>query len=63
MQNVNQYWRQLTPEEIKAGKHRQFIGGLWEELGQLQFDFLKENGLLPEHRLLDMGCGSLRADL
>lgn len=37
------------------------VGGLWEELGQLQFDFLVAQGLAPHHRLLDVGCGSLRA--
>lgn len=42
--------------------HRRTIGSvpLWEHLGQLQFDFLVEQGLLPEHRLLDVGCGPLR---
>jgi SAM-dependent methyltransferase len=33
---------------------------MWEEIGQLQFDFLVSQGLEPEHYLLDMGCGSLR---
>lgn len=36
------------------------IGGMWEEIGQLQIDFLKSEGLLPAHRLLDIGCGTLR---
>lgn len=36
------------------------VGGKWEMLGQLQFDFLKKRGLKPEHRLLDLGCGTLR---
>lgn len=36
------------------------VGGLWEELGRLQLDFLLEQGLRPEHRFLDVGCGSLR---
>ncbi len=47
-------------EYSEDGDHRQFIGGLWDEMGQLQFDFLKSNGLLPGHRLLDIGCGCLR---
>lgn len=41
--------------------HRQYVGGRWEELGKLQFDFLLSNGLQPEHTLLDIACGSLRA--
>lgn len=36
------------------------IGGMWEEIGQLQIDFLKNEGLLPADRLLDIGCGTLR---
>lgn len=41
--------------------HRGAVGGLWEEMGQLQFEFLVGEGLTPEHYLLDVGCGSLRA--
>jgi SAM-dependent methyltransferase len=33
----------------------------WEMMGRLQLDFLREHGLLPEHYLLDVGCGPLRA--
>ncbi|NNL66495.1 MAG: class I SAM-dependent methyltransferase [Myxococcales bacterium] len=36
------------------------IGGRWEEMGRLQFDFLVGRGLRPSHRLLDIGCGTLR---
>lgn len=36
------------------------IGGLWEEIGQLQLDFLLSVGLQPEHSFLDIGCGTLR---
>ena len=38
----------------------QAIGGLWEEMGTLQFDFLVQHGLRPGHTLLDIGCGTLR---
>jgi SAM-dependent methyltransferase len=37
------------------------VGGLWEELGALQLDYLVAHGLAPHHRLLDVGCGTLRA--
>ncbi|MDH3659331.1 MAG: class I SAM-dependent methyltransferase [Alphaproteobacteria bacterium] len=36
------------------------IGGHWDEMGELQFRFLVDNGLKPEHRMLDIGCGTLR---
>ncbi|MEU4134350.1 class I SAM-dependent methyltransferase [Streptomyces wuyuanensis] len=32
----------------------------WLALGQMQFDYLIEHGLSPEHRMLDIGCGNLR---
>lgn len=41
--------------------HRAVVGGLWESMGRLQLEFLERQGLEPEHRLLDVGCGSLRA--
>jgi len=37
------------------------VGGLWDELGPLQFAYLCDNGLRPENRFLDVGCGTLRA--
>ena len=42
--------------------HRRTIGNidLWEQIGRLQFDFLVQQGLRPEHSLLDVGCGPLR---
>ena len=41
-------------------RHRVLVGGMWEEVGRLQFDFLVAQGLQPSHSLLDVGCGSLR---
>lgn len=57
---INEYGRQLGPAEIEAGEHRTFVGGLWDEMGALQFEFLKAQGLQPGHRLVDVGCGALR---
>ena len=57
----NVYGRQLTPEEIAAGLHREMVGGMWEEMGRLQLEFLQREGLTPEATLLDVGCGCLRA--
>lgn len=45
-----------SPEE-----YRGFVGGMWEEMGQLQLDFLTGQGLKPSDKFLDVGCGSLRA--
>ncbi|MFC2088718.1 class I SAM-dependent methyltransferase [Calditrichota bacterium] len=39
---------------------KQAIGGMWEEIGQLQFAFLVDQGLKSNNTFLDLGCGSLR---
>jgi SAM-dependent methyltransferase len=41
--------------------HQAAVGGLWEEIGRLQLDYLAANGLQPHHSLLDIGCGTPRA--
>ena len=41
--------------------HRSYVGGLWEHLGSLQFRFMVDHGLEPQHVFLDIACGSLRA--
>ncbi|MEV0590369.1 class I SAM-dependent DNA methyltransferase [Nonomuraea cavernae] len=33
----------------------------WLALGRMQFDYLREHGLKPEFRMLEIGCGNLRA--
>jgi ubiquinone/menaquinone biosynthesis C-methylase UbiE len=33
----------------------------WLQIGQLQFDYLVSHGLKPDMRMLDIGCGNLRA--
>ncbi|MFJ8000806.1 class I SAM-dependent methyltransferase [Streptomyces sp. NPDC096310] len=33
----------------------------WLALGAMQFDYLVGHGLRPEHRMLEIGCGNLRA--
>lgn len=55
------YAAPLTPQEIAAGKHRRRVGGKWDRLGKLQLEFMKSHGLEPQHHLLDVGCGALRA--
>ena len=53
--------RPTGPAGIKQLGHREYVGGRWEEIGRLQFEYLLAQGLRPEHRLLDVACGSLRA--
>lgn len=60
---VNSYGRQLTEDELQSKWHRQAVGGAWDEIGLLQFEYLKRQGLRPEHYLLDVGCGCLRGGI
>jgi cyclopropane fatty-acyl-phospholipid synthase-like methyltransferase len=63
MRGINKYWIQLSDSEIQNGVYRQRVGGYWEQLGKLQYDFVRNQGLLPSHRLLDIGCGALRGGI
>jgi SAM-dependent methyltransferase len=43
-----------------ANDPQEAVGGRWDEIGQLQFDYLVANGVGPSQRMLDIGCGTLR---
>ena len=45
---------------LEEGRHRDIVGGRWDETGRLQMRLLTEAGLRPHHRLLDIGAGALR---
>jgi SAM-dependent methyltransferase len=57
--------RVFTPGEVAKGVHRRFVGApsddAFESHGTKQLDYLVGQGLLPEHKLLDVGCGCFRA--
>ena len=59
--DVDYATRRLGAKGIAARRHRSVVGGRWEEMGRLQLDFVIGRGLRPEHRFIDVGCGSLRA--
>jgi SAM-dependent methyltransferase len=48
---------------LNPNRHRLVVGGMWDEMGALQRDFLVGQGLRPSDTLLDVGCGSLRGGL
>ncbi len=55
----------LPPDEIvRIRGHRVYVGGhtpeKWYGIGERQFHYLVSQGLRPEHRFLDIACGSLR---
>jgi SAM-dependent methyltransferase len=46
------------PDELRGT-----VGGQWETMGAFQLDYLRSEGLEPQHQFLDVGCGLLRAGL
>jgi cyclopropane fatty-acyl-phospholipid synthase-like methyltransferase len=61
---VSRYFNtERIAETVRNGEHRMVIGDMWDEIGTLQFSFLKQHGLEPHHTLLDIGCGSLRGGI
>ncbi|MEO8241742.1 MAG: class I SAM-dependent methyltransferase [bacterium] len=47
-------------EALAKGRHRDVVGGRWDETGRAQMALLQAEGLRPHHLLLDIGAGSLR---
>lgn len=58
---VNEYEQNFAVRLRDSDAHRTLIGGLWDEMGAHQFAYLVAQGLTPGSRLIDIGCGSLRA--
>lgn len=60
---ISIYYAPQIAEQIarEPQAHRETIGGMWDEIGALQRDFLLAQGLRASGRLLDLGCGSFRA--
>jgi SAM-dependent methyltransferase len=52
-----------SDETFHSSWYRQAVGGMWKEIGELQFQFMVQHGLRPDNYLLDIGCGSLRGGL
>lgn len=50
----------LSNKEFETDLHRESVGGMWEEIGKLQFNFILNQGLKPGMKLVDIGCGCLR---
>ena len=52
-------YKNFTDLKVKDNP-KEAVGGMWDEIGNLQFNYLVKNGLLKNHSLLDIGCGTLR---
>jgi len=44
----------------RMNEAKKYVGGNWDLVGRKVYNFMIEEGLLPNHRLLDIGCGSFR---
>ena len=47
-------------DALSKGRHRDIVGGRWDETGRAQMALLLDAGLTPDHHLLDIGAGALR---
>jgi hypothetical protein len=47
-------------EALAKGRHRDIVGGRWDETGRAEMALLLAEGLAPHHHLLDIGAGALR---
>ena len=45
---------------LAKGRHRDIVGGRWDETRRIQMQILAAEGMAPQHRLLDIGAGSMR---
>src|SRR3954466_11929262 len=53
----------MLQERVAQIPQGQFVGGPrddFEAMGQAMFDVLRKEGLRPNSRVLDVGCGALR---
>ncbi len=61
---INNYFNlERSADAVRKGTHRRLVGGLWDEVGQLQFDYVKDHGLAAGQYVLDIGCGCLRGGI
>lgn len=47
-------------DALAKGRHRDIVGGRWDETPRIVLPLLAEHGLTPDDHLLDIGAGSLR---
>ncbi len=40
--------------------HRRYVGGQWDKIGKMQFDFIVTRGMKTTDCFLDVACGALR---
>lgn len=59
------FYRKVMADDVRRKSAKAAVGTpseeRWLALGKLQFDYLSSHGLDKNHRLLEVGCGNLRA--
>lgn len=45
---------------LREGRHRDIVGGRWDETPRIVLPLLAQHGLAPDDHLLDIGAGALR---
>jgi SAM-dependent methyltransferase len=61
--SINIYYSNLSESNNWSESHRELVGGMWDEVGKLQLDFMIQQGLKPYMTFLDVGCGCLRGGI
>jgi LPS sulfotransferase NodH len=59
MVKQDSFWED-SADSIHDHGHRESVGGMWEEIGRLQFEFVRRQCLKPDDILVDVACGALR---
>jgi len=59
------FYRRVMADDVAHKTARGAVGtadpAAWLQLGERQFRYLVDHGLEPHHRMLEIGCGNLRA--
>jgi SAM-dependent methyltransferase len=58
--SVDNLAQAIRPAPSLADIVEERVGGAWNEIGRLQFDYMRSQGLNPADVFLDLGCGVLR---
>jgi hypothetical protein len=62
MVEINSYYSfKINSDDTQADNHRCAVGGLWDKIGNLTFNFLRHQAqMTTEMKVLDLGCGCFR---
>ena len=61
--NAYYYDHPFSKQDLIENKHRNLVGGKWEEYGNFYLSLLLKYGLQPDSKFLDIGCGCFRGGI